>query len=118
MRGVSGDTDPTGTGAQRRFAAQPRRAGHTFATAHDDHVPEVALVRVPAPPGQQRRDSAPADTPVLDRASIPAGRRISGPAIIESLESTILAPPQWVAEMGSDGFVSLMRAEGQSEGQQ
>jgi N-methylhydantoinase A/oxoprolinase/acetone carboxylase beta subunit len=40
---------------------------------------------------------------------MPAGVVIAGPAVIEALESTILVPPAWQAEMDHDGFVFLRR---------
>ena len=46
---------------------------------------------------------------ILDRAQMPAGFEAFGPAVIESLESTILLPPGWVARMDADGFVILSR---------
>ncbi|MGI9423389.1 MAG: hydantoinase/oxoprolinase family protein [Hyphomicrobiaceae bacterium] len=61
------------------------------------------------------RSGGDVEAPVLDREAIPAGTRTSGPAIIESLESTILVPPGWIADMGSDGFVSLTRVNDGSE---
>ncbi len=46
---------------------------------------------------------------VLDRAQMPAGMVAKGPAVIESLESTLLVPPGWQARMDEDGFVVLTR---------
>ena len=62
---------------------------------------------------------------VYDRRRMPAGLVAPGPAIIESLESTILVPPEWQARMSEDGFVVLTRSasprssrgEGRGEGQ-
>jgi N-methylhydantoinase A len=48
---------------------------------------------------------------VYDRGRMPAGLAAQGPAIIESLESTILVPPDWRAEMTEDGFVVLNRRQ-------
>ena len=48
---------------------------------------------------------------VLDRQKMPAGYLVNGPAVIESLESTICVPIGWQAEMDGDGFVRLMRLE-------
>jgi N-methylhydantoinase A len=39
------------------------------------------------------------DTPVYDRAVLPAGARIEGPAVIEQLDSTTLVPPGWQARV-------------------
>jgi N-methylhydantoinase A len=44
---------------------------------------------------------------VLDRARLPAGFAVVGPAVIESLESTILLPPRWQGRMDENGFVWL-----------
>jgi N-methylhydantoinase A len=41
---------------------------------------------------------------------MPAGLTVPGPAVIESLESTILVPPAWQATMNDDGCVLLTRA--------
>ena len=46
---------------------------------------------------------------VIDRARWPAGSSVAGPAVIESLESTILVPPGWRAMMNDDGFVVMNR---------
>jgi N-methylhydantoinase A len=53
------------------------------------------------------RDTGAVKTPIHDRRSMPAGFVAAGPAVIESLESTILVPPGWQAEMNPDGFVVL-----------
>lgn len=53
---------------------------------------------------------------VLDRARMPADLSIDGPAVIESLESTILVPPGWRARMNADGFVVLSRRTGGKAG--
>src|SRR6185503_4611194 len=47
---------------------------------------------------------------VYDRRRMPAGLVAPGPSIIESLESTILVPPDWQATMNDDGFVVLTRS--------
>ncbi|MGE0768465.1 MAG: hydantoinase/oxoprolinase family protein [Hyphomicrobiaceae bacterium] len=46
---------------------------------------------------------------IVDRARMPAGFEATGPAVIESLESTILVPPAWTARMDADGFITLSR---------
>jgi N-methylhydantoinase A/oxoprolinase/acetone carboxylase beta subunit len=40
---------------------------------------------------------------------MPAGFVAKGPAVIESLESTILVPPGWRARMDEDGFVVMTK---------
>jgi N-methylhydantoinase A len=47
---------------------------------------------------------------ILDRVKMPKGRIAKGPAVIESLESTILIPPRWQAEMDSDGYIRITGA--------
>jgi N-methylhydantoinase A len=49
------------------------------------------------------------DAPVYDRTRMPLGLKVAGPAVIESLESTILVPPRWQANVIEDGFVMLTR---------
>lgn len=44
---------------------------------------------------------------VLDRARMASDQTAAGPAIIESLESTILIPPGWTGRMDADGFIHL-----------
>lgn len=39
------------------------------------------------------------DTPVYDRAGLPAGARLTGPAIVNQLDSTTVVPPGWTAEV-------------------
>jgi N-methylhydantoinase A len=48
---------------------------------------------------------------VWERARMAAGSTVTGPAVIESLESTIIVPPAWVATMDRDGFVNLAREQ-------
>jgi N-methylhydantoinase A len=47
------------------------------------------------------------DAPIYDRRRMSLGLGVAGPAVIESLESTILVPPGWQAKMNEDGFVVL-----------
>ena len=54
------------------------------------------------------------DAKIYHRARMAAGRVAKGPAVIESLESTILVPPDWQAKMTDDGFVVLTRHGGGS----
>ena len=51
------------------------------------------------------------DAPIYDRRRMSLGLEITGPAVIESLESTILVPPQWQAKMNADGFVLLTQPQ-------
>ena len=56
------------------------------------------------------RTAGEVDAVVFDRARMPAGLTAKGPAVIESLESTILVPPGWQARMDADGFVVVTRS--------
>jgi N-methylhydantoinase A len=49
------------------------------------------------------------DAPIYGRSRMPLGLKAAGPAAIESLESTILVPPRWQANVTKDGFVLLTR---------
>ena len=56
------------------------------------------------------------DATIFDRARMPAGFAAAGPAVIESLESTILVPPGWIARMDDAGYVWLARSPAQDKG--
>jgi N-methylhydantoinase A len=47
------------------------------------------------------------DTPVYDRESLSAGFEVSGPAILEQDESTVVVPPAWGGAVRSDGTLVL-----------
>jgi N-methylhydantoinase A len=77
-------------------------------------IPPLAVRDAPAAAGNDAvkarrplwfRASGKVDALVFDRARMPAGLTAKGPAVIESLESTILVPPGWQARMDEDGFV-------------
>ena len=53
------------------------------------------------------RAAGEVEADVFDRARMSAGLIAKGPAVIESLESTILVPPGWQARMDADGFVLM-----------
>ena len=55
------------------------------------------------------RDGGATEAVIYDRRRLAAGFTVQGPAVIESLESTILVPPGWQARMTDDGFVLLTR---------
>ena len=81
-------------------------------------IPPLTVRHAPAPsggdaakPGREvwfRRHGAVAAA-VLDRTRMAEGTIAAGPAVIESLDSTILVPPGWQARMDGDGFVVLRR---------
>ena len=57
------------------------------------------------------RETGAIEALVYDRRRMPAGLKVTGPAVIESLESTILVPPGWRATVNEDGFVLLAGRE-------
>jgi N-methylhydantoinase A len=73
---------------------------------------ETAPSGSPVPKGRRRmwfRAAGEIEALVWDRARMAAESAVAGPAVIESLESTILVPPGWRAVMDGDGFVNLAR---------
>jgi N-methylhydantoinase A len=83
-------------------------------------IPPLTVRQPPAPAGSDavkdrrevwfRSKGALAAT-VLDRARMPEGALQVGPAVIESLDSTILVPPGWQACMDAQGFVIMTEAD-------
>ena len=61
----------------------------------------------------ERRAYFPPDgfvaTPILDRARLPAGGRVAGPAIIEQADTTTVIPPGWAARLEDSGNLRLRR---------
>ena len=82
-------------------------------------IPPLAIRERPAPAkdaikGKRAvwfRTTGTIDAIVYDRGRMPAGLEAPGPAVIESLESTILVPPGWQGFMNEDGFVLLTRLD-------
>jgi N-methylhydantoinase A len=72
---------------------KPELASHE--AAGDAALPEPMARR---PVHFDERDDA-VDTPIYDRSSLPAGVRLEGPAIVQQLDSTIVVPPDVVAEV-------------------
>ena len=116
--------------------AEAFHARHAQTYGHDNRAETVQFVslRLAAigiiPPLTIRQQPAAAGTPsakpprevwfrstgaitaeVHDRARMAAGAVVHGPAIVESLESTILIPPGWQARMDSDGYILMARAK-------
>jgi N-methylhydantoinase A len=54
------------------------------------------------------------ETPVHERDRMAPGDSLAGPAVIESLDSTIVVPPGWTARMDDRGFV-LMTSAGSAQ---
>jgi N-methylhydantoinase A len=83
-------------------------------------IPPLLIRDVPASPGADPvkstrqlwfRSTGAVDAAIYDRKRLSPGLAIVGPAVIESLESTILIPPEWQGQMSEDGFVLLTRRQ-------
>jgi N-methylhydantoinase A len=81
-------------------------------------IPPLLIRDTPAPSGTDAakskrqlwfREAGAVDAIIYDRRRMPPGLKVAGPAVIESLESTILVPPGWQAKMNEDGCVHLTR---------
>jgi N-methylhydantoinase A len=117
-------------------AAEAFHVRHAQTYGHDNRAEPVLLVslRLAAigiiPPLTIRQQPAAAGAPsakpsreiwfrhtgavaaeVHDRARMAAGALVQGPAVVESLESTILIPPGWQARMDGDGFILMARTK-------
>jgi N-methylhydantoinase A len=57
------------------------------------------------------RETGTVDGTIYDRKRVPSGLEIAGPAVIESIDSTVLVPPGWKAKMDVDGFVLLRKLQ-------
>jgi N-methylhydantoinase A len=71
---------------------------------------EVAPARTDAVKSKRKvwfRATGTVEATIYDRRRMPSELEVTGPAVIESLESTILVPPGWRAKMDEDGFVLL-----------
>jgi N-methylhydantoinase A len=47
--------------------------------------------------------------PVHWRDGLAAGETLSGPAIVETMDSTIVVPPGWIASVDGKGYIRLRR---------
>jgi N-methylhydantoinase A len=54
---------------------------------------------------------AAVETPLYVRSGLPAGSRLSGPAVIDQLDSTTLVPPGWRAEVDEWLNIRMHREE-------
>jgi N-methylhydantoinase A len=52
-------------------------------------------------------------TPVHWRQGLAADSSLSGPAIIESMDATVVVPPRWQARVNGLGYISLSREAGE-----
>ncbi|ELZ28424.1 N-methylhydantoinase A/acetone carboxylase, beta subunit [Halogeometricum pallidum JCM 14848] len=66
--------------------------------------------------GEARKDTREAffddgfrETPVYAREGLDVGDDVSGPAVLEQHESTVVVPPAWRGTVGADGTLTLTR---------
>ena len=84
-------------------------------------LPELALVqKMPTGAGSASEKArrpvwfasvGQVETAIHDRDRMVAGDRLDGPVVIESLDSTIVVPPDWTARMDERGFILLNRRD-------
>jgi N-methylhydantoinase A len=55
------------------------------------------------------RDAEAAEVPVYRRAELGVGASVTGPAIVEERETTVVLPPGWRAEVAADGALIAER---------
>ena len=82
--------------------------------------PEDRIAGARAPEGPEGRPKRQVDIPlwpsdapakVYDRASLTHGQRLTGPAIVEERETTIVLPPGWVAAVDEMGCITATRRD-------
>lgn len=74
------------------------------------HFPKLAHGSAPPPHSRRQiyfRGKGYLDCPVYDRETLTAGRRLSGPAIIQELDSTTLVHPNQVLSVTEDGILNI-----------
>jgi N-methylhydantoinase A len=89
-----------GLGAVEKLGTPPEVTGGTRAT-------EVARGRCVFRVADQLQGY---DTPYLDRATLPLGQPMQGPAILLQVDSTTVVPPDWTFEADRFGNVLMTRA--------
>jgi N-methylhydantoinase A len=78
-------------------------------------LPDLAPGAAAAAAIKERRDAIfeasgrPTSTPVYDGDKLGAGARISGPAIIEEVTTTIVIEPDWIAKLHASGSYVITR---------
>lgn len=82
------------------------------------HLPQLELRQVTAQGGSSLKgrrtawfeSSGDVTCEVHDRAGLEAGQVVSGPAVIESADSTIVVSPSWAARMDERGCIVMERS--------
>ena len=76
--------------------------------------PKPRVRKVPAAALRERRDLRlhgkwHRKVPVYDRSALPPGARLGGPAIVEQVDTAILIPPSFRADVGAWGDILMQR---------
>jgi N-methylhydantoinase A len=68
----------------------------------------AGIARAPRPKAERQvhLETGRVGTPIYDRADLPAGTRLNGPAVIDEMSATTLVPPGWV--LAVDGVGNLL----------
>jgi N-methylhydantoinase A len=113
--------DPA-TAADRFHAAHERARGYRLADEPIELVTLRVTATLPSDTPRISREGKSAEpverreayfggsfreTPVYDRASVPSGTAIDGPAVFEGGESTVVVPPEWRATVDRWGTVEM-----------
>jgi N-methylhydantoinase A len=79
-------------------------------------LPGLTLAQPPAAAPARRRkrevwfpEDGSAACPIHWRDGLAAGETLTGPAIIEAMDSTIVVPPGWIASVDGKGYIRLRR---------
>jgi len=79
-------------------------------------LPRLRLAQPPASAPAQRRmrevwfpEIGSVPCPVHSRDGLCAGEKLTGPAIIEAMDSSIVVQPGWIASVDSNGYIRLRR---------
>jgi N-methylhydantoinase A len=79
-------------------------------------LPGLTLAQPPAAAPARRRkrevwfpQDGSAACPIHWRDGLAAGESLTGPAIIEAMDSTIVVPPGWIASVDGKGYIRLRR---------
>jgi N-methylhydantoinase A len=86
-------------------------------TARGPEIPFGQTAAPAAEPGTPRAHRpvalwpAAGEVPVFDRGALAVGQALTGPAIIEERETTIVLPPGWTAGVDALGCIVARKAE-------
>lgn len=90
-----------------RLALVAERPAAPSRESQVDKPPGSGLVKTHRP--VWFRNAGFRDVPIYQRATIPARAALSGPAVIEQMDTTTVIPPGWVASVERQGTLNLTR---------